>query len=245
HISLDSLANYLNYTIEFNSNGGSECVSMEVVNGGTYGTLPTPTRTNYTFGGWYKNSDFTGSPVSASDLVTESHTLYAKWDLITYNITITATNGGLVSNSGGSFAINTNLNIIAYSINETAFLYWVRASDGLKIVENPLNEVVSQDETYTAVFGASFEGIAVTSTIGGVAYIVGDNFDNLSNTDTITFATKQCVAGYTFSHWIDLDGNNLGSDMSIRLTKAQVMDNVITAIYVQSANNSINNDLNN
>ncbi|MBO5102795.1 MAG: hypothetical protein J6C13_01735 [Clostridia bacterium] len=53
------------------------------------------------------------------------------------------------------------------------------------------------------------------------------------------------MQGYTFSHWIDMDGNNLGTEMSIRLTKSQVMDNLITAVYVQNTNTNTNDDLNN
>ncbi|MBO5102835.1 MAG: hypothetical protein J6C13_01940, partial [Clostridia bacterium] len=93
--------------------------------------------------------------------------------------------------------------------------------------------------------GANIEGISVTSTKGGTAYIVGDDFDNLTDTDTITFATKPCLSGYSFSHWEDINGNNLGSEMSIRLQKSLVMDNIITAVYVQNTNNNINDELNN
>ncbi|MBO5103236.1 MAG: hypothetical protein J6C13_04020, partial [Clostridia bacterium] len=126
-----------------------------------------------------------------------------------------------------------------------AFLYWVRASDNAQILENPINQAVTKNETYTAIFGASVEGVAVASTIGGLAYILGDNYDNLSDTDTITFSTKQALAGYTFSHWEDMNGNNLGTEMSIRLQKSLVMDNIITAVYVQSANTNTNYDVNN
>ncbi|MBO5103185.1 MAG: hypothetical protein J6C13_03760, partial [Clostridia bacterium] len=66
-----------------------------------------------------------------------------------------------------------------------------------------------------------------------------------ADTDTITFVTKQVLQGYSFSHWVDLDGNNLGTEMSIKLTKAQVMDNIITAVYVLNTNNSVNSETSN
>ena len=53
--------------------------SMQVTEGNAYGTLPTPTREGYTFGGWYTDAACSGEAVTAETLVTSSHTLYAKW----------------------------------------------------------------------------------------------------------------------------------------------------------------------
>lgn len=46
-----------------------------------YGTLPTPTRTDYEFVGWYTGENGTGTKVTSSTIVTNmnNHTLYAKW----------------------------------------------------------------------------------------------------------------------------------------------------------------------
>ena len=47
--------------------------------GATYGELIVPTRAGYEFGGWYKVPGCTGTAVTESDVVVETHTLYAKW----------------------------------------------------------------------------------------------------------------------------------------------------------------------
>ncbi|MEE3343745.1 MAG: LamG-like jellyroll fold domain-containing protein [Bacilli bacterium] len=67
----------------------AEDYGKHVAVGGTYGTLPTPLREGYTFGGWYKDITVNSStgvitysnPVTSSTSVTTStdHTLYAKW----------------------------------------------------------------------------------------------------------------------------------------------------------------------
>ncbi|MGN1201060.1 MAG: InlB B-repeat-containing protein, partial [Candidatus Caccovivens sp.] len=45
------------YTLSFNANGGSvSTTSKSVTYGTTYTNLPTPTRTGYTFGGWYAST---------------------------------------------------------------------------------------------------------------------------------------------------------------------------------------------
>ena len=55
----------------------------------TYGTLPTPTKTGYNFIGWYKNSGLTSKVTSSSTVSTaRHHTLYAKWEIVTYTLTL-------------------------------------------------------------------------------------------------------------------------------------------------------------
>jgi uncharacterized repeat protein (TIGR02543 family) len=50
-----------------------------------YGTMPTPARTGYTFGGWWTGSGGSGSHVTGTTALISSsdHTLYAKWTLTT------------------------------------------------------------------------------------------------------------------------------------------------------------------
>ena len=68
-------------TVTFNPNGGSVSPTSKTATiGSTYGTLPTPARTNYTFDGWYTAAS-SGSKVTSSTTVTatSNHTLYAHW----------------------------------------------------------------------------------------------------------------------------------------------------------------------
>lgn len=65
-------------SITFNSNGGS-AVSTIYVNSGTAASAPTaPTRSHYTFGGWYTASDLK-TAVDWSSTISEDKTYYAKW----------------------------------------------------------------------------------------------------------------------------------------------------------------------
>lgn len=88
------------YTITFNANGGTTPTSSkEVTLGSTYGTLPTPTRTGYTFNGWYTEV-IGGDRIQSTSTVSISadQTLYAHWEKNTYTITFNA-NGGIVPES--------------------------------------------------------------------------------------------------------------------------------------------------
>ncbi|PGZ89007.1 InlB B-repeat-containing protein [Bacillus sp. AFS029533] len=67
------------YTVNFNSNGGSK-VSAKTTDYNTTITAPTaPKRTGYTFGGWYKEASLKTPWNFSSNKVTTNTTLYAKW----------------------------------------------------------------------------------------------------------------------------------------------------------------------
>jgi len=68
------------HTVTFDSNGGT-AVTAQVVEDGTTATEPAdPTKTDYTFGGWYKEDTFVNEWDFENDIVTEDITLYAKWE---------------------------------------------------------------------------------------------------------------------------------------------------------------------
>jgi uncharacterized repeat protein (TIGR02543 family) len=83
------------YTVTFNTNGGSSVSSQQVNSGGKATTPTAPTRTGYTFDGWYKESALTNQWNFGTDTVTGSITLYAKWTINQYTVTFDA-NGGTV-----------------------------------------------------------------------------------------------------------------------------------------------------
>ena len=66
------------YTVTFNTDGGS-AVDSQTVNYNSTATTPTaPTKTGYTFAGWYTDTECTVE-YKFSEVVTENITLYAKW----------------------------------------------------------------------------------------------------------------------------------------------------------------------
>ena len=71
--------NVVQYTLNFNTTGGSSVPSQQVI----YNTLATkpadPTKAGYTFAGWYKDAQFTTTWNFSTDVMTADHTLFAKW----------------------------------------------------------------------------------------------------------------------------------------------------------------------
>lgn len=75
------------YTVSFNSNGGSSVNSQSVTYESTASQPSDPTRTGYTFAGWYADAGLTAAydfatPIGAADV-----TLYATWTVNSYTVT--------------------------------------------------------------------------------------------------------------------------------------------------------------
>ena len=70
------------YSITYNLNGGTNATGAKTsytIETADY-TLPTPTKTGYTFGGWYENSGLTGTAVTKiAKGSTGNKTFWAKW----------------------------------------------------------------------------------------------------------------------------------------------------------------------
>ncbi len=82
------------FTIYFDSNGGTE-VSSIITNEQVANFFPVnPTKEGFIFGGWYNNSEFTGEPISNIETeMIDNLTLYARWLINAYTIKLEL-NGG-------------------------------------------------------------------------------------------------------------------------------------------------------
>ena len=85
-------------TVTLHANGGS--VSPNTITlyaGDAVGTLPEPTKTGYTFGGWYSDSELT-VPVNSETIINDDSDFYAEW-LEGITITFNADGGEVNLNS--------------------------------------------------------------------------------------------------------------------------------------------------
>lgn len=95
------------YTVTFNSNGGSK-VSSQTVQSGELVTKPSdPTRTDYSFDGWYTDSALSDEWDFASDTVDSDLTLYAKW-YDGYQVTVLDSDGNPISGIVVQWCNNSN-----------------------------------------------------------------------------------------------------------------------------------------
>ena len=89
--------NAVTITVSFDAAGGSVSpASKSVTEGQAYGTLPTPTRSGYTFAGWYTRATGGDAVTAATVAGDEDATIYAHWTGESLTITFNA-NGGTVT----------------------------------------------------------------------------------------------------------------------------------------------------
>ena len=90
------------YTVKFNTNGGSSVPEIIDITSGSAITLPAePTKAGYDFEGWYKEAECINPWDFATDTVTQSIILYAKWTASTplptvYTVTFNVDGGSVV-----------------------------------------------------------------------------------------------------------------------------------------------------
>ncbi len=79
--------------IEFDSNGGSSVAQIVKVEGSLVGTLPTPVRDGYTFGGWFTDNGTFKKAFAERKMPTGTTKLYAKWTANEYDVTFNVNDG--------------------------------------------------------------------------------------------------------------------------------------------------------
>ena len=125
-------------TVTFNANyTGSTYSQTKTETFGSNYTLPTaPTRTGYTFAGWYTEQACTNE---ATTVASESnHTLYAKWQANTYTVTFNKNGGSWTKNSTSvTYDAKYNQGTTGWSTNTNKptktgykFLGWYTESTG-------------------------------------------------------------------------------------------------------------------
>ena len=124
-------------TVTLDALGGSVPSGTMVVQIGTaIGSLPTATRSGYTFDGWYTAASG-GTKVTAAATVTGNMTLYAHWakSAVNYTVTFNA-NGGSCSTSSKSYVGGSTLGMLPTATRSgyTFDGWYTAASGGTKVL---------------------------------------------------------------------------------------------------------------
>ena len=153
------------YTITFNTNGGNKVESQNVVEGNSI-TLPTPTKTGYTFIGWYTDSALTNKINTIDFTPTTNITLFAKWEestttgtWITFNefsegiiSTSTTINGITIYPKSGKEAKIVSLK---NTLLDSRVKNYVYLSGGGSYTELCVNFTISKQSNITVYYGNS------------------------------------------------------------------------------------------
>ena len=156
----------------------------------------TPTRSGYTFGGWFDNPEFSGSVFNFNTGITENKNLYAKWTPNTYTIAYTL-NGGINNDSNtNSYNVETPTITLASPTRDSyRFEGWYDNSSftGEKVTEIALGSNGNKQlfAKWVLVYSVYFE------TNGGSTL----DISYYASGETITLPTNPTKEGHTFEGW--------------------------------------------
>ena len=155
------------YIVTFDANGGTTSTTSKTVTyASTYGTLPTPTRTGYTFDGWYTaKTGGTQVTVGTQVAITSAQTLYAQWTARTYTVTFNHNYGDTPTESTAQITYDASYGTLPTPVRDGyKFLGWfTAASGGTQVTEDTIVKTASahtlyahwQANTYTVVFNGN------------------------------------------------------------------------------------------
>ncbi len=189
------------YTITFNPNGGSVSTSNKTVtNKSTYGSLPTPTRTGYTFNGWYTSASG-GTKITSSSTVNLSanQTLYAQWNPINYTVTYNANGGsGAPANQTKTHGVNLTLSTTKPTRAGYTFQGWATSASGSVAYASGASYTNNASVTLYAVWKANTYTVTYNANGGSGAPA---NQTKTHGVNLILSTTKPTRTGYTFQGW--------------------------------------------
>ncbi len=210
------------FTVTANANGGTipttsgwtvasggATATKQVTYDSTYGTLPTPTRTGYTFNGWF-TAQTGGTQIKADTKVTitANQTIYAHWTANKYHVTYNP-NGGTGNNYvvevtyGQPFVCLDNTDShIGFAKKGHSFSHWV-GSDGSNwngwvgrawtwaYAYDVIMYAQWSPNTYTVKYNAN----GGSGTMSDTTVKFGENITISANTYT--------RVGYTYDRWLE------------------------------------------
>ena len=138
--------------------------NLTVTYDGTYASLPTPTKTGYTFAGWYLDSGLT-KPVTTSTKVTtaSNHTLYSKWTVNTYQVDVNTylENTHVVNLDSIQFDVKVNGSVAATNAHD--YNKYLNYGSSVEIYNIRVNSGYSYQKYVISVSGIESSGSSKTN----------------------------------------------------------------------------------
>jgi uncharacterized repeat protein (TIGR02543 family) len=183
------------HELTFDANGGEvNPASKTVTYGLTCGTLPVPTRTGYSFDGWFTATSG-GTAIDDTTMVTGDATCYAQWTVNNYTVTFNA-NGGTGVTPSVTKEYNTTIGVLPIPTRAGyTFDGWFTAASGG--TEVSAATVVTGDAICYAQWTANNYTVTFNANGGtGGAPSVTKEYNT-----TIGVLPIPTRAGYTFDGW--------------------------------------------
>lgn len=213
------------YTVYFNANGGlgSNLPSSIATKAGNTVVIPgtVPSRSGYTFAGWYSNPLGSGGSYSGSiTMPAEDLVLYAKWSAISYDLSYDlngATAGTAIADDSGTLDQVLTVASAPGDLAKTGYWFagWSTAADGSGTTYGagqsfwmPLG-----GDTLYAIWVPDTYQIAYSANGGTGGPVLANGYDAATFNVAYTILSKNNLArdGYTFTAWSTTPDGSGGS----------------------------------
>ena len=178
-----------NFTVTFDSNGGSAVAAQEVADGGTATEPSDPTLEGYTFDKWMNGE----TAYNFATPVTEDITLTATW-LENFTVTFDSDGGSAVAAQevadGSTATAPTAPTLTGYTFDK-----WMNGETAYNFA-TPVTEDITLTATWLENFTVTFDSD------GGSAVAAQEVADG----STATAPTDPTLEGHTFQHWSLTEG---------------------------------------
>lgn len=213
------------YTATFNSNGGSTPSPSSITKeyNTALGTLPTCSRTGYTFLGWYTASSG-GTKISTTTVVTKDITYYAQWSINSYTLTFNP-NGGTVTPTSKNLEYNSAYGTLPTPTRASdaqytyTFAGWYTAATGGTQVTTA-TKMAAKDTTVYAHWTSNTRSYTVSyqTTYGTLNKTSQSIAYNSKGSCTLTMPNNTAEFTYTFVGWYTAangGGTKVGSELTL------------------------------
>lgn len=225
---------------------GVEAGSLEVTYGSTYSGLEDAERAGYTFLGWF---DSEGKEVDSTNTVIKEtkHTLYAKWDIITYTITYKEADGTQIGETDSYTVEDTVTLRTKDEVTKTGYTFvsWHTDAGLTSEAVSTIEKGTTGDKTYYAKWEVTPYTITLNPAGGTIANMTANEDGNytLSYNIITQVPLPEATSGdpmYKFTGWkVTIAAGTWEQDKisnANKLTPINAWGNVtLTAVYGPAA----------
>lgn len=213
------------FTVTFNANGHGTAPAAQTIDDGGYAQSPNddPEDNGYSFEGWYDNENCEGDVFDFENTaITKNTTLYAKWNIVTYNITYAGLEG----------AANNANNPTTYTIETSTITFLAPSTRDGYIFSGWNPETLAKGSYGNQTITANWEK-------GKVVIWKADNEEILSKTyksgDKLVLPTQEIEAcqGSAFVGWTAIENYSHATDAPAYVTASSTVttDATYYAVY--------------
>lgn len=206
------------YTIIFESNGGSEFSPVKVISGGLLSELPTPIKESYVFLGWYKDINLSEDSIfDETEPIKSNLTLYARYSDSALIFSESISEDLLIRDAAADGAVEPEYTVVIVTSN-----LLLTADDVLEIIK--LESLNGTDDRMVSVQGENGEFTVYMEE----GFNPGEDYQlSLEDNDELFFKDRE-ESTRTFTFMVQREeSNSISLNEEIIYIQANLIDNIM------------------